>query len=62
MICSNIHNNRVVLWGFDLTKCTICGCEITTAHTPGNVVCPKCSEDNGLCEICGEKIKKGEGI
>jgi hypothetical protein len=52
----NKHDKMVVLHAFSSGDCIVCGKEITTEHIPCNKVCPDCSEEHGLCEICGEKI------
>lgn len=52
----NKHDKMVVLHAFSNGDCIICGKEIIIEHIPCNKVCPECSEEQGLCEICGEKF------
>jgi hypothetical protein len=57
MICPEIHDNRVVLWGSCTTICLVCEKEILNLHIPGNMVCPDCSNQTGMCEICGAIVE-----
>jgi len=57
MICDR-HDKMVVAHAFSEGKCTICDRKIVTVHIPCNKVCPVCSENLRLCEICGAEIPK----
>jgi len=50
----------VVLHGFSEGKCIMCERVVVTAHIPCNKVCPVCSENMNMCEICGAKIEDDE--
>ena len=50
------HKDMVVLWGFSEGDCEKCGERVHTHYTPCKRICPKCSEEHDLCEVCGEKI------
>lgn len=49
--------NRVVMHAFSFGNCEICDEEISTTHIPCNKLCSQCSQENGLCESCGNKIE-----
>ncbi len=50
------HDKMVVMHAFSKGNCTICDKEIQTPHIPCNKVCPVCSENHRVCEICGAEI------
>ena len=54
------HNGMVVMHAFDNTNCEKCNGKIVTEHMPGNKVCSKCSDEHGLCAVCGEEIKPND--
>ena len=54
----NKHDKMVVMHAFSSGNCIKCDEEVTTSHIPCNKVCPECSENYGLCEICGEEMVK----
>ena len=41
---------------FSTGECTCCGRPVTTVYTPCNKVCPICSANLKLCEICGAPL------
>lgn len=55
--CNNCKN-KVVMRAFSWGECEVCGDEISTSHTPSDVVCSKCAEENNLCESCGKSYEK----
>lgn len=57
MICKNCEKGKVVMDAFSTGNCEKCNKEITTAHTPCDKICDKCSEDNLLCLECGCNIQ-----
>jgi len=58
MKCDKHSQGMIVLHAFSDGECEVCGQEVVTAHIPCDEVCERCSEDNNLCQVCGEKISK----
>lgn len=48
---------KIVMHAFSNGECTKCGKEISTYHTPCDLVCSKCSNEKDLCMSCGDKLK-----
>lgn len=48
--------HMIVLHAFSFGNCELCEKEISTSHIPCDKICPKCAEENDLCESCGNKI------
>lgn len=49
----NLCRNRVVMNGFSVGNCQICGDAIICAETPCVKLCWKCAMKNNKCIVCG---------
>lgn len=55
MLCEKCKN-RVGKDVVSVGKCKLCGAQTYSGISPAPIICKKCSEDAGLCEICGSSL------
>ena len=63
MLCEKCKN-RVGAYVVSIGKCRLCGSQTYSGSSPAPILCKECSEDAGLCEICGairlRNLEKGD--